>query len=308
MALNSRELNRQLQKLRKSLKNFPKQPTVEEVHDLRTRSRRVESILEALEMNSGNEKKILRHLKSIRRRAGKVRDMDVFTLYIVGLGANEDGSCIVRLVHHLGLERRRHDRKLYSLVQRDAGDLRRRLRRAQLQLRSLVQRFVRSIANLNRKQKAKTEEPPLHAVSVALRLFEELAAVRHLGANNLHSYRIEVKRLRYILEMAEDDAGEQHQFIEELKEVQDAIGEWHDWLELANIAHRVLTHGNGCRAIQKIEQTTRKKFTQALHTTQQMQQRYLAAPGAGRKGKSVTPGAEPRLPIPALAATSHLVS
>ena len=67
MPLNSRELSRRLRQLRKSLKGFPKNPTVEEVHDLRTRARRVEYILEALELDSaGNEKRVLDHLKSIR--------------------------------------------------------------------------------------------------------------------------------------------------------------------------------------------------------------------------------------------------
>src|SRR5579864_493447 len=131
MPLNSRELSRRLQKLRKSLKNFPKDPTVDEVHDLRTRARRVEYILEALELDQArNEKTVLDHLKSIRTRAGEVRDRDVFTSYVVGLGTEEE-SCIIRLLHHLGVQRHRHAFKLHSLLQRDAKELRRRLRRTQ---------------------------------------------------------------------------------------------------------------------------------------------------------------------------------
>jgi CHAD domain-containing protein len=77
MPLDARELDRRVQKLRKSLKGFPQDPLSEEVHDLRTRTRRVESILQSLDMtSSGNERKILARLKIIRRRSGKVRDMD----------------------------------------------------------------------------------------------------------------------------------------------------------------------------------------------------------------------------------------
>ena len=81
MALNARELGRRLRQLRKSLKDFSHKPTVDEVHALRTRARRVEFILEALELNSaGKERRILGHLKAIRIRAGEVRDGDVFYL------------------------------------------------------------------------------------------------------------------------------------------------------------------------------------------------------------------------------------
>ena len=88
-------------------------------------------------------------------------------------------------------------------------------------------------------------------MSVALGLFRELIATTHLGPKNLHSYRIEVKRLRYVLEMAEEETGEQHRLIAKLKEVQDAIGEWHDWLELSGIARHPLQHQKNCRVMRK---------------------------------------------------------
>ena len=57
MPLDAEELSQRLKKLSNSLQGFPKNPTVDEVHALRTRARRVESVLEALEMDSaGNEK------------------------------------------------------------------------------------------------------------------------------------------------------------------------------------------------------------------------------------------------------------
>lgn len=87
MPLDSHELDQRLQKLSKNLKEFPNDPTADDVHDLRTRTRRVESILQALEMDSAsNERKLLAGLKSVRSRAGKVRDMDVLTAYVRGIG------------------------------------------------------------------------------------------------------------------------------------------------------------------------------------------------------------------------------
>jgi CHAD domain-containing protein len=286
MPLNSRELSRRLQKLRKSLRNVPRNPTVDEVHDLRTRSRRVELILEALEMgSSGNEKKVLRHLESMRGPAGKVRDLDVFTSHVVGLGIEDDPGCVIRLLQYLGVERHRHAGKFHSLVQRDAKELRRRLKRSQEKVESLVQQFAKTKADLELKLNSKSKDAPLHAMSVALGLFRELSSTTHLGPKNLHSYRIEVKRLRYVLEMAEEETGEQHRLIAKLKEVQDAIGEWHDWLELSGIARHALQHEKNCRVMKKIAETTHNKYSQALRTTEEMRQRHLRVTSEGRRTK-----------------------
>jgi CHAD domain-containing protein len=306
MPLNSRELSRRLQKLRKSLKNFPGDPTVDQVHDLRTRARRVEYILEALELDSaGNEKKVLGHLKSIRTRAGEVRDRDVLTAYVVGLGTEEEPGCVVRLLHHLGVERHHYAIRLHSLVLRDSKDLRRRLRRSQRKVESLVKRF----AATKGKPSSRGEDAPLHAVSVALRLSRELAAVTHLGPKNLHSYRIEVKRLRSVLEMAAEETGEQHRLIAELKQVQDAIGEWHDWVELTDIAREVLRHEKNCSVVTKVEETAHKKFKEALRITEELRQRYLRTPVArGRTGKGSTASRQAGVSAPVLVATSEIVA
>jgi CHAD domain-containing protein len=309
MALNSRELGHRLQQLRKSLKDFSRNPSVDQVHDLRTRARRVAFILEALELGSaGNERKILGHLKAIRTRAGDVRDGDVFTSHVVGLGIKDDPGCVIQLVQYLGVKRYRQAGKLHRLVQRDADDLRRRLKRSQRKVELLVKRFAKSKLDLKRGP-AKDDGAPIHAMSVALGLSRELSSVTHLGPKNLHSYRIEVKRLRYVLEMAEEETGEQHRLIEELKLVQDAIGEWHDWVELSNIAHDVLQHGKNCDVTQKIEETARKKFDEALRVTEQLRQRYLRPSGPGGKsGKSKSQKAGATLSKPVLVATSEMAA
>jgi CHAD domain-containing protein len=308
MPLNSRELSRRLQKLRKSLKNFPKDPTVDEVHDLRTRARRVEYILEALELDrTGNEKTVLDHLKSIRTRAGEVRDRDVFTSYVVGLGTEEESGCIIRLLHHLGVQRHRHALKLHSLLQRDAKELRRRLQRTQRKVESLVKRFAKTKFDLKR-QPSPGVEAPLHAVSVALRLSKELAAVTHLGPKNLHSYRIEVKRLRSVLEMAGEETGEQRKLIDELKRVQDAIGEWHDWVELTGIAEEVLRNGTNCGVVRKIRDLAHSKYNQALRITEELRQKYLRGTGTGEKSGKSASSRRTKLSLPVVAATSEIVA
>lgn len=287
MPLDSRELDQRLQKLRKSLKKFPSDPTADDVHQLRTRARRVESILQALEMDSAsNEKKLLSGLKSIRSRAGKVRDRDVLTGYVVGLGMKDDPNCVLRLVHHLGVQRQHQARKLHSVVQKHAVELRRRLKQSRRKVDSVVVRFAKAKFDLERKGGGESEEGPLHAMSVALRLSKELAAVPRLGPNNLHAYRLEVKRLRYVLEMADSDGGKQQPFLQALKQVQDAIGEWHDWVELTAIAHEVLRHDRGCKTLRKIGETAHRKYREALTATEQMRHRYLPASEGDQRQKN----------------------
>lgn len=285
MPLDARELHRRINKLRKSLKNFPKNPRVDEVHDLRTRTRRVESILHGLKLDlPSNQATLLKELRPIRKRAGKVRDMDVFTSYVVGLGLNDDPDCLVRLVHHLGIERHRQSKKLHNIVQQYGKDSRSRLKGARRKLDSAIQRFERSKLELDSDSEANSA--PLHAVSTALRLSQELGGVRRLGRNNLHAYRIEIKRLRYVLEIADKVSGPQHKLIQELKTVQDAIGEWHDWLELSGIARRLLPHPGRCRLSQVIEQTAARKFGEALRVTEQMRRRYLQTASRAKAPRS----------------------
>lgn len=306
MPLDRAELKSRVKKLRKSLKGFPSNPTVDEVHDLRTRTRRVESILHGLELDSsGSDAKLLAGLKPIRKRAGKVRDMDVLTSHIVGLGTNDDPNCVVRLVHHLGNKRERQADRLHDTVHRNAAELRARLKKAQRKLGSVVDSFAKSRFELDGRG---SEQAPLHAMSTALLLSKELAGVRRLGRNNLHAYRIQVKRLRYVLEMASSDSGPEHEFVDELKTVQDAIGEWHDWLQLTDIAHDVLQGDSDCKLLKMIQQTGERKFGDAMRVTEEMRQHYLDT--GAHQGKSSKRRSRQKQPLsrPVLRAAAEIAA
>jgi CHAD domain-containing protein len=224
---------------------------------------------------------------------------------VVGLGLEDDPECVVRLAHHLGVQRYRHAGKLHSEVNQQANELRQRLKRSRRKLDAAVDRFTHAKFDLDRKANDHAEEAPLHAMSEALRLSRELGGVERLGRDNLHPYRIEVKRLRYILELAASDDPQQSALIDELKQVQDLIGEWHDWLELGAIARKVLKKHSDCKLLKKIDDTTRRKFDEALRATERMRHNYLQAPLAkaksGRRKQSFTPG-------PVLVATSEIVA
>ena len=307
MPLDGRELHHRVNQLRKSLKDVSKNPTVDEVHHLRTRTRRVESILQGLGLDTtSSEHKLRGGLKSVRKAAGKVRDLDVMTSYVVGLGLQDDPNCLVRLVHHLGTERQRKVAKLRAIVRREGPQARTRLKDAGRKLDSTVKKFSQATLSLDSKDNGK--EAPLHAMSVALRLSRELGGVRRLGRDNLHQYRIELKRLRYLLEMANGQRGAQQDLLDALQNVQDSIGEWHDWVELRGIAAKVLKQDPSCQFLKKIHDTSERKYAEALRLTEQMRRRYLQPGPAGKGMRAGSKGSRGPVSGPVLVATAEIAA
>src|SRR5262249_31397974 len=106
MALDLDQLEKPIRKLRKLLKKMPSEPTPKQVHDLSTNARRLEAMLEAIDPDQ-NGRRILKQIAKVRKKAGKVRDMDVLTAFAAGLSPDGDEeACAVRLLEHLGAVRR----------------------------------------------------------------------------------------------------------------------------------------------------------------------------------------------------------
>jgi CHAD domain-containing protein len=78
----------------------------------------------------------------------------------------------------------------------------------------------------------------------------------------LHRYRTVVKRARYVAEFASKSA-ESLQFTAELKRLQDAIGNWHDWLTLTETATRRLGGVNESSLVAALHNVTGAKFRNA---------------------------------------------
>jgi CHAD domain-containing protein len=94
-----------------------------------------------------------------------------------------------------------------------------------------------------------------------------------LGADNLHDFRVKVKELRYVLQLAEDANGN---FMKALDKVKGQIGTWHDWQQLHTIAEEVFD-GQDQAAIAAIAEIEKGKFNQALKSAQALRGRYLSA-------------------------------
>src|SRR5262245_34065379 len=251
MALDVGRIEETIDKLRKLLKKAPARPSPEQVHDLRTHTRRFEAITQALSINSRrNERLLLRGLARLRKRAGKVRDMDVLTGYTAAVHVRNEQDCLTELLEYLGAERYRHAKKLHAAMQRDGGALRKRLK-------CTSRRVEKRLSGARSSGDDGQSTVPTDAMASALRLSGELTTPRHLGRRSLHPYRLKVKELRNVLQAADS---EDHPFVAALGEIKDAIGEWHDWEELIGIAADVLDHGAHCGLVREFRHIGSRKF------------------------------------------------
>ena len=102
MAGELERVRKALRELGKSLKSLPGILRPNEVHKLRTATRRVEAI--AAVLPPGDQKKSRRLLKSIepvRKAAGDVRDMDVLISNARRMARYSAGDSLTRLIGHL---------------------------------------------------------------------------------------------------------------------------------------------------------------------------------------------------------------
>jgi CHAD domain-containing protein len=265
MALDEDLLKEPFQKLHKALNRHPKLALPVEVHRLRTQTRRLEATIHALrfdQKNSGGH--LLKAVKPIRKAAGKVRDMDVLIALASSLLRDSEDEGPIRLLEYLGSCRVTTVSVLQSAIAEHRNAARHFLKRCF----KLVEKKLDPARNDGENKVS----PSIGVFSFSRELEEKLAAWPSLDSENLHSYRLKVKELRYILQFAED---RHSSFVEKLGETKDSIGEWHDWYELSRIATQVLGHGAADKTTKQIRAIAGKKLASALAVTNAMRARYL---------------------------------
>jgi CHAD domain-containing protein len=252
-----------LRKLRKLLKNFPDHPTPEDVHDLRTRSRRVEASIHALapRLDAAAER-LLKHLKPLRRAAGRVRDMDVLFSKLCRLSGDSGAQAVIQLGQHLSNLRQRHADRLRHVVRRRGARVRRELKR-----------FACSLE---------------HSVAGKAHIYEAPQVLAHrlqqwpkLTSGNLHEFRIVAKELRYMLQLSNGVPQPRLSArLDALDQTKDIAGEWHDWVELRTVAQDVLDPEADREILRQITAITREKLHQALAAANRVRGRKTNPPRA----------------------------
>jgi len=297
MALEPDKILQPLRKTRKLLKQISNPPTPEEVHDVRTAARKMEASFQALSLDSyGNERRVLKHVVRLRKRAGKVRDMDVLTSYASKVHPDGEEDCSVQLLEHLGARRKKYAKKLQAAIRQYGPVVRQRLKRAQSTIDKILRRGAKAASN--------GKAASAGVVASVFNLSSELASPTRLGRANLHPYRLKVKELRSLLQMGGNTP--QPDLIDQLGEVKDAIGEWHDWEELLSFATDVLDHVPGCRLVSELKNISHEKYERALTATDSMRSKFFRAPkGKSSRGSSAV---MQRPSQPVLSATASLAA
>ena len=149
-----------------------------------------------------------------------------------------------QLIRALTEERLRREKRLAKALSGAAiRELRKRLKRASGEAKVLDDRA---------------------SLSLALRLVAKLARDSGpLTEKMLHQYRIIGKRARYLAELAGNDP-EAERLVAQLKRMQDVIGDWHDWLKLANKAAKLFGGVRESPLVAALHNVTRAKFRHAV--------------------------------------------
>src|ERR1035437_6770727 len=110
----------------------------ESVHAIRTTSRRLQTLLEEIIPDRDrNQKKLLKMLDRIRKRAGKVRDIDVQLAALRSLKVPQEPRRKTQLMQGLIELRAKHDKKLRKMLNKQAiRDIQKQLKRAAKRVKS----------------------------------------------------------------------------------------------------------------------------------------------------------------------------
>jgi CHAD domain-containing protein len=273
--------------LRENLMRCAEDPDVDPVHDTRTGTRRLQATLEDVVRGvpDGGDDPVrdavtatMKLLKKIRHEAGPVRDLDVHRKLLEKLtrrAVGVDGDVLETPETELRP----------TAVEQQADDLDARLkhRRSELAegLKADAKDFAEKLdkrmedleAALTARRARRVRKKP--AGVVALDSFARLASeMQVLDAGNLHDFRKGAKKARYVAELAAQGDEQAQQVGETLKKLQDEIGDWHDWLVLAEEAHAAL--GDGAAELAALVEGERERhFVAAMKMAAKLRGRLM---------------------------------
>jgi CHAD domain-containing protein len=239
-------------------------PRPKAVHRLRTSARRLEALLTiAKRRRRGGAfgrkvDKALKALKPVRKAAGPVRDMDVQMGLVDGLLKAKGAAAPLRERSVFRDEAKRLQAKLKGR-RKDAA--------AQLvaAIRDEEDLELRRISSL---------QTEISGAKWTLLLKNARSVERHSAkglemgdAVSLHEYRKSAKSARYLAEM-EGDSAAAARFAKRMKEVLDAIGGWHDWMLLTQLAKE--TVGKSSALVKEVKRERDSAWRRAVRAVERL--------------------------------------
>jgi CHAD domain-containing protein len=269
MPIDKKKTRLIFRRVSRELNQLARKPAAGAIHKFRTNSRRVEALLsEVVPKLNRNDKKLLKLLASLRKKAGRVRDLDVQIGLLRNLKIPGGNGRRAQFLEALVEERRRREEKLAKgFDAKTVGEIRRRLKRA--------------VAEMHLS-------PETEPLALTLRQLNQLARDHTpLTERTLHRYRIVGKRARYIAELAAKDE-QASRVVERLKHLQDIIGNWHDWLKLSQKAEEVFGGVRESSLVSMLHNVTRAKFRECVDAVAQT--RAALSTPVPREAEGAAPG------------------
>ncbi len=260
-------------RLARQLSKLADKPVPENVHKFRTSSRRVEGLVADLaQERSRNDKKLLKLLGRLRKKAGRVRDLDVQTAALRSLKIPQEPGRKSQLLRTLAEQRGKREKKLVRALDKKAiTEVRKRLKRAAASLEipknaDPVTLAIQKVAGT----RIRPEQRGRGNACTASGLPESGHAIsRNLRARTLKPSRV----------------------VAQLKHMQDVIGDWHDWAQLAEKAEKLFGGVQDSALVAALRNITRAKFRQAVNT---LTETRAAWPEKARFGNDFGPSAVTR--------------
>jgi CHAD domain-containing protein len=248
------------------------------VHRLRTTIRRLETLVDAgVPRLRRKQKKALDDLRVLRKRAGKVRDLDIQTALLGSIGNGSASADRRVLAEVLKARRERQVARLVIAVKK-------------LDSAKLFDRLAR-IAEDSGPEDTLSPATLLEELQERLsQLAQEYGSRRSLKPARLHDLRIKVKLLRYRAELAQGAPG-QDELIEKLRHVQGLIGEWHDWGMLAESADEHFRERVNCALLVEIRSLFAARYSAADSAAASLLTAY--APAGRKKPLIAAPDSRP---------------
>lgn len=251
-----RGLNKDLSVAVSKVLDDPKPKTV---HRLRTTIRRIESLVSYTNPEiSKKEERSLEKMADLRKRAGKVRDIDVQTELLGALGNGSAARDRKSLAELLEKKRDHQVKRLESAVKK--------LHEAKFfaHLNGVAEQ-----AGVPQDGKNRPLAPLEEAKAQLVQMANDFGLDQTMKPRRLHEARLTLKRIRYLAELAKESV-EQKDFMRELKSTQDAIGDWHDWQELTGKAEKQFSDRASCALLRELRTVLSARHSDAISSVHKL--------------------------------------
>ncbi|HEY6307520.1 MAG TPA: CHAD domain-containing protein [Candidatus Angelobacter sp.] len=278
MSLLDKRVTKLLEGLSSAVARLADEASPKSVHRLRTTIRRIESLVAFAGPNLGRkQQRALESLAALRKRAGKIRDLDV-QMGLLGAIANGSTAGDRRVLAEM-LKRKRT--KQAERVKSAIGKLQ----------DSKVLAHIERIGEKAAVAAPETASLPAEEARQQLsHLAAEFTSHDPIKARFLHEVRIRMKMIRYLAELG-DESADQRRFLQALKSAQDALGAWHDWEELAKTAEKQFDGRMNCPLLMEVRALFAAKYSAATAAVAQLFSLDSPAPARKQPGSAEAPAA-----------------